>query len=265
MISSRKSDWQLPDGVPRGTWEYAHSQQIAATYDKSLETDGERPFDLKVLERHFTRPGTLVDLGCGTGRLLLPFARRGFRCLAVDLSPQMLEIVGRKAQVEHLSVDRLLANLVQLDCLRDAVADYALCMFSTLGMIRGRANRRRMLTHAARILKPGGLFVLHVHNRWSNLWMPQGRGWVLRNCFASWTRAEVEAGDKFFDYQDVPKMFLHLYTRSELKADLRHAGLSIDELIPLESRRRHALPRAWLFGRLRANGWIVVCRKRYDA
>jgi ubiquinone/menaquinone biosynthesis C-methylase UbiE len=261
VITARKSDWQLPEGVPRGTWEYAQSQQIARTYDESLKSEGERPFDLSVLERHLTQPGTLVDLGCGTGRLLLPFARRGFRCLAVDLSPQMLAIVGHKAEEEGLIVDRLLANLVELDCLRDGLADYALCMFSTLGMIRGRAHRQRVLKHAARILKPRGLLVLHVHNRWSNLWMPQARGWVLRNWIDSWLQAEVEAGDKFFDYQDVPRMFLHLYTRSELTADLHEAGLEVRELIPLETSRRHPLPRAWWFGRLRANGWIAVCGK----
>jgi ubiquinone/menaquinone biosynthesis C-methylase UbiE len=207
-----------------------------------------------------TRPGTLVDLGCGTGRLLLPFARRGFHCVAVDLSPRMLAVVDEKARAENLVVDRLLANIVQMNCLRDAMADYVLCMFSTLGMIRGRENRRQVLGHVRRILKPDGLFVMHVHNRWSNLWMPQGRGWLLRNLVASWLRPQVEAGDKFFDYQDVPKMFLHLYTRRELLSDLRHAGLRVIELIPLDARRQSDLPHRWLFGRLRANGWIAVCK-----
>lgn len=260
MISSRKSDWQLPTGVPRGTWEYAQSRQIATGYDNSL-AEGETPFDLQVLQKRLTRPGTLVDLGCGTGRLLLPFARRGFRCLAVDLSPPMLEVVQRKAASEGLVVERLLANLVQLDCLRNGLADYVLCMFSTLGMIRGRQNRRIALLHIARILKPGGTLVLHVHNRWSNLWMPQGRGWLFKNLVTSLWSSEVEAGDKFFAYQDVPQMFLHLYSRGELLADLRHAGMTVAEIIPLESQRRYALPHAWLLGRLRANGWIVICRR----
>lgn len=260
MISPHKSDWQLPDGVPRGTWEYAQSREIAEGYDQSL-ADGPLPFDLQVLQQRLARPGMLVDLGCGTGRLLLPFARRGFRCLAVDLSPPMLEIVRQKAAVEGLAVDRVLANLVQLDCLRGELADYVLCMFSTLGMIRGRQNRRQALRHMARILKPGGTLVLHVHNRWSNLWMPQGRGWLLRNLFASRFSSRVEPGDKFFAYQDVPQMFLHLYTRGELLSDLRSAGLAAHEIVPLETRRRHALPRAWLFGRLRANGWIAICRR----
>ena len=260
MISPRKSDWQLPEGVPRGTWEYAQSGQIASGYDESLG-EGDTPFDLQVLLERLTRPGTLVDLGCGTGRLLIPFARLGFRCLAVDLSPPMLEVVRQKAATEGLVVDRLLANLVQLDCLRGELADYVLCMFSTLGMIRGRENRRRVLQHIARILKPGGTLVLDVHNRWSNLWMPQGRGWLLKSLVTSPFKADVEAGDKFFAYQNVPQMFLHLYSRSELLADLRSAGLAVQEVIPLEARRRYALSHAWFLGRLRTNGWIVFCER----
>ena len=47
------------------------------------------------------------------------------------------------------------ANLVELDGVRDKSLDGAICLFSTLGMIRGRKNRRRVLDHAQRILRPG--------------------------------------------------------------------------------------------------------------
>lgn len=233
---------------------------IADDYDDYFAENSLFDFDEAVLARHFTRPGLLVDLGCGTGRLLVPFARRGFRGLAVDLSMPMLEVVGQKAAEEKLPIDRLRANLTELDCLRDGVADYCISMFSTLGMIRGRANRLKALRHTRRILKPGGKFVLHVHNRWYNLFDPQGRVWLAKNLFGSMVRRDQEPGDKFFDYRGIPNMFLHVFTRRELKADLRRAGFRIVELIALDTERRHALQRPWLFGRLRANGWIVVCQ-----
>ena len=54
-------------------------------------------------------------------------------------------------------------------------------LFSTLGMIRGRENRQRVLNHVRRILKPGGLFVVHVHNLWYNLYDPGGPWWLVKN------------------------------------------------------------------------------------
>ena len=251
----------MPSGITLGLWQYAHADHIAYDYDDYFAHNSLFEFDESVLARHFTRPGLLVDLGCGTGRLLVPFARRGFRGLAVDLSMSMLDVVGQKAGEEGLPIDRLRANMTELHCLRDAIADYAICMFSTLGMIRGRQNRLRALGHARRILKPGGKFVLHVHNRWYNLFDPQGRVWVIENFLASHFRRDQEPGDKFFDYRGIPNMFLHVFTRRELKADLTAAGFRIIEFIALDTERRHAMRRPWLFGRLRANGWIVVCSR----
>jgi SAM-dependent methyltransferase len=258
-LSPDVPQWRLPSGVTLGLWQYAHADHIADDYDDYFAENSLFEFDESVLAGHFTQPGLLVDLGCGTGRLLVPFARRGFRGLAVDLSMPMLDVVGQKAREESLSIDRVRANLTQLDCLRDGVADYAICMFSTLGMVRGRQNRRRALGHAWRLLKPGGKFVLHVHNRWYNLFDPQGRVWLMRNLWGAWWRGDQEPGDKFFDYRGIPNMFLHVFTRGELKADLAAAGFRIVEFIALDTQRRHALRRPWWLGRLRANGWIVVC------
>ena len=261
MPSAEIPDWRLPPGVGRSLWEYAQADHIADDYDEYFAFNSLFTFDEAVLRKHFTRPGTIVDLGAGTGRLLVPFARDGYDGLAVDLSLPMLRVVGQKAERESLPIDRLLANMTELDCLRDGIADYCISMFSTLGMIRGQANRRRVLAHARRILKPGGLLVVHVHNRWYNLFVPGGWRWVVGNLLASLFRRDVEAGDKVYDYRGIPQMFLHLFTRGELTRELRRAGFAIRELIPLDTERRHALPRPWLFGRLRANGWIVVCAR----
>jgi SAM-dependent methyltransferase len=251
--------WQLPAGVTRGMWEYAHAEHIASEYDEDLVGHPLFDFDEEVVRKYFPRPGLVVDLGCGTGRALIPLARSGFRGLAVDLSPAMLAIVGAKAAEEHLRVNRLRANLVELDCLADGSADYAMCLFSTLGMIRGRDNRLKVLEHARRILKPGGVFVLHVHNLWYNLADPLGRVWLARHVLESWRRRDVELGDKFFDYHQIPNMFLHVFTRTELLRSLKRADFQVREIISLDTTRHRALRWPWLCGRLRANGWIAVC------
>lgn len=243
-------------------WQYAQTDHIAGTYDECFASNHLFQFDEQVLARHFTAPGLVVDLGCGTGRTLLPLARRGFRTLGVDLSRHMLGIVGRKAAKENLPVARIQANLVELDCLRDDSADYCTCLFSTLGMVRGRQNRQRVLGHARRILKPGGLFVVHVHNLWFGLFDPVSRAWLARQLVRSLFRGHTELGDKFFDYCGIPKMFLHTFTQRELLRALSDAGFRLRELIPLHVSRQRPLRHPWFFGHLRANGWIAVCKKR---
>ena len=259
MPTSGLPQWKLPPGVTRGVWHYTQAGHIAQQYDDYFALNRLFEFDQQVLARLFRPPGLVVDLGCGTGRALLPLARRGFRGLAVDLSPDMLQIVARKARAENLPIQLLQANLVELDCIRSRSVDYAVCLFSTLGMIRPRQYRHRLLAHVRRILKPGGLFVLHVHNLWYNLFDPAGRRWLARHVLAVLLGRRLELGDKFFYYRAIPQMFLHTFTRRELVRALHHADFRIRELIPLDSDRQRPLRRSWFFGGFRANGWVVVC------
>ncbi len=260
MQVSGRPDWQLPPGVSRGAWEYIRADHIADQYDDYFALNRLFEFDQRILSRHFRRPGLVADLGCGTGRALVELARRGFRGLAIDLSPAMLKIVAEKARAENLPIHCLQANLVELDCIRGQSVDYGLCLLSTLGMIRGRGNRDRVLAHARRIIKPGGLFVLHVHNFWYNLFDPAGRRWLLRHLPATCCRRRMERGDKYFHYRGIPRMFLHTYTQGELVRALARASFHIVEMIPLNPTRQCQLRYRWLLGRFRANGWIVVCR-----
>ena len=179
------SDWQLPTGVNRGLWDYLHDAELARNYDRNLADTPLLTQDLDFARAHFPTPGRLIDLGCGTGRLLLTFARHGFWVLGVDLSEEMLRVATEKAIQAGESIHLLQANLVELESLADQSFDYAACLFSTLGMVLGRTERRRVLRHVYRLLRPGGQFVLHVHNRWFNFWDPQGRRWLLTNLILS--------------------------------------------------------------------------------
>lgn len=48
--------------------------------------------------------GPILELGCGTGRVLLPIAARGIACSGVDASPAMLEEFRRKPGEERVTL-----------------------------------------------------------------------------------------------------------------------------------------------------------------
>ncbi|MFV1964226.1 MAG: class I SAM-dependent methyltransferase [Pirellulaceae bacterium] len=264
MVAEKRPHWQLPSGVTRGLWDYVHSSTVADDYDEYFAHNRLFQFDEQVLLRELEVRGVgegkvVADLGCGTGRALLALARRGLLGVAIDLSPSMLDIVRLKALDERLPILCLRSNLVELDALADNSVDAAISLFSTLGMIQGRGNRQRALQHVSRIVKPGGPFVMHVHNYWYHLSDPGGPWWLIANLWRSCFQRDIEAGDKYFNYRGVPNMFLHLFRRSELTRSLRRAGFRIRTFIPLDPRRHRALRWPWLLGAMRANGWIAVC------
>ena len=260
-MTSRPPEWQLPPGVSRGLWDYLHDPALARGCDDSLAGSSLVTADLAHARRVFERPGRLIDFGCGTGRLLVPFARQGYWVLGVDLSEEMLKVAAAKAAAAGVRVQLLKANLVELSGLADRSFDYAACLFSTLGMVMGTAERRRVVAHAHRLLRPGGKFLLHVHNRWFNFWNAPGRRWLARDGVRALLRRE-SAGDRLMPvHQGVSGLTLHLFTRREAVRLLAHAGFRIVEVLPLSLRPDARLPWPWWFGRLRAYGYLLTAAR----
>ncbi len=252
--------WRLPEGVDPPLWQYTHTPRLAAEEDAYFSEHPLFRVDARVLDERFTTPGRLVDLGCGAGRHALRFAGRGFTVAAVDLSRSMLEIVGQKARGARVEVLRVEANLCRLGCFPDGTFDYALAMFSTLGMIRGREARRRALGEFGRILRPGGRLALHAHNIWLNLRDRQGRAWLIEHAVRTLLRRD-ELGERRMTYRGIPGMRVHLYRWGELRRSLRRAGLRIDEVLPLDEVTAEPIRWPGMLHAVRAGGWIVFASR----
>ena len=164
----------------------------------------------------------------------------------------MLKLAADKTRTAGLDAPLLRANLVELDCLRDESFDYAACLFSTLGMISGRENRRQVLAHVRRILKPGGRFLLHVHNLWFHLGARASRRWLLRDRLRALTG--TEAGNYAGPQHAIS---LHHFTRREILRDLKSAGFDILTVVPVSLRPDCRVRCNWFFGGFRAYGFLI--------
>ncbi|MFL5244796.1 MAG: class I SAM-dependent methyltransferase [Gemmataceae bacterium] len=261
FMKAAPPDWQLPAGVTRGLWDYVHDPHIANHYDAYLAHSSLFRADLAFVERHCPQPGRLIDLGCGTGRLLIHLARRGYPVVGVDLSEEMLKVARARAREASVEVTLLKATLVQLDALQDQSFSYAACLFSTLGMVNGPEERRRVVAHTYRLLRPGGTFILHVHNRWFNFWDPQGRLWLLKDLFRS-LAGRPEAGDRPMPpHQGIGELSLHHFTRREAKALLKQAGFRLREVYPLSLRTDGRLLYPYWFRWLRSYGYLLAAQR----
>ncbi len=272
--ANRNSDqsrpaWQLPAGVSRGAWDYVTEPSIASDYDRFhaghplLELD--RALIAKHLGLNCDRPdGTpriAIDFGCGTGRNLIPLAEQGWRVVGVDLSSEMLkEFRAKTNDWTRPKPATIRANMAKLECFADDFADAVLCMYSSLGMVQGRENRRSFMKHAQRILRQEGRFLVHVHNRGSWLRDPDG----IRRTIKDWLRAKRdkmwELGDSIYAYRGLPSMYLHIYSEAELREDLLVSGLKIEHFYRLNRQSSQFLGRTW-FPHLRSGGFIAVCAR----
>lgn len=115
------------------------------------------------------QPGTIIDLGCGTG-LLGPLVRsHATQLWGVDLSPNMLQAAAQRQVYDHLELGDIVASLTQKPGQFDAVlAADVLVYVGDLGPLFGA-------THSA--LRPDGLFAFTVeeNTRDSTFWLQPSR------------------------------------------------------------------------------------------
>lgn len=261
-----RADWQLPAGVSRSLWEFAGDASIARDEDRHLADAPLLAFDGQVVERWLPATGRAIDLGCGTGRMAIELAARGWSVVGVDLSDESLQVASERAVARHVELSLLRGNLCDLGFLTDSQFDAALLLFGTLGMISGADHRLEVLRHVQRLLRPGGRLVMHVHSLWRHLYLPQGRAWLVRD---GWRRltGDPAAGDTYHDYRGIPQMYHHAFTRAEWRRLLREAGLRVREEIPLAPAVDTTEPRPpgpddpvcrGLWKNLRATGWMIL-------
>lgn len=73
---------------------------------------GELPF---LMEWASKKAGPIIDLACGTGRITIPLASKGFDLIGVDLHAGMLELAKQKAKEQNVHIEWVEQDCTQLD------------------------------------------------------------------------------------------------------------------------------------------------------
>jgi SAM-dependent methyltransferase len=99
-------------------------------------------------------PSSVLDAGCGTGRVAIEHSRRGRAVTGVDLGPRMLEAARRKAPALHWVEGDLADPTVAFDRTFDVVVMAGnVLIFVTPG------TEGAVVANMARLLAPGGRLI----------------------------------------------------------------------------------------------------------
>ncbi len=118
-----------------------------------------------ILELAEEAHGPVVELGCGTGRVLLPLAQMGALVTGVDASPALLEVARRKIALADVAANIALRETdLRATGLPDNHFALAVCTSNTLMHLTSAEDQLEALTETARILKRGGVLMLDLFN-----------------------------------------------------------------------------------------------------
>jgi SAM-dependent methyltransferase len=215
--------------------QYVNNPRIASEYDATFADNQLFHYDCEFIDEHLPTPGTVLDVGCGTGRHLTHLGARGFVTIGLDLSEHML----REAE-ENLracgQVPRLIrADMHHLPLLPSARFDAILLMFSTLGLVQTEKRRIEIVATLRQHLAPGGVLVAHFHNLNFGRTFPTLKSLARR--FTGNVR-EIEEGDNIMpSYRGLQDLFLHSFSLEEIRRLFAAAGCRLRELRPLNLAR----------------------------
>lgn len=194
--------------------------------------------------------GPILELGCGTGRLLLPLARAGFETVGLDRSAAMLARAQARLEAAGLAdrVALVRGDMTDFDLGRSF--GLALLALNSFMHLNDPDQQLQALTCARRHLRPGGLLILDLPGP-SEPWLiqpglvvsgayptPEG-GIILKLTDSHYERArQIEEITLIYDETDtagatrrtVLGLSLRYIFRYELELLLRLAGLRLEAI-----------------------------------
>lgn len=131
---------------------------------------------------------SVLDFGCGDGRIAIPMAKLGLNVVAVDAATEMVERLDHNAQVQELAIGEINVGIW------DGITDVEWPTFDAVNaravfIHHGHADVAVMVKNLAAILKPGGYLIAdwpvgehHERRDWIDVttWDHRARGNIAR-------------------------------------------------------------------------------------
>jgi SAM-dependent methyltransferase len=155
--------------VNQNNWRLANWEERADLYDLFVE---DRTRDIAFYSAFADETGgPVLEVGCGSGRILLPIAARGHQSVGVDFSNKMLDRFRQRLFREADAISSRV-NLVCQDIAATPLEENAFSLvffaFGMLGFLIEEGEADRAVGNAARSLKPGGTLIVERRNRFAD-------------------------------------------------------------------------------------------------
>ena len=133
-------------------------REFANIYDVFMESvDYENWY--MYLRKYIKNPGTVLDLGCGTGEFLVKFLKDGFTCIGVDISEVMLEIARDKTK-ESPDIELYQGDIRKFRT--EKPAEYIVCNFDTVNYFDKFSDLEDFLDCSYENLTEDGILIFDV-------------------------------------------------------------------------------------------------------
>jgi SAM-dependent methyltransferase len=181
----------------------------------------------------------ILEIGCGSGRVLLPLLRAGHAVTGVDISKEMLQLANDKLQKNHLSEKCTFLNHNFVDSSLPQEFGLALVTFYTFNYLLSPDLQQSFLTHVGGSLRPGAFIVLHLfypnvllHPETAGQWIDKGQfqidsETVVLKDFRRMLDEHTEERLQTFDYESGGKVEIRTLRRYVTQTEIYRLLISV--------------------------------------
>ena len=220
----------------RANWFETFFQGITIDLWRAFATPEFTRLEADFLQSVFPKGARLLDAPCGTGRLTLELARRGFHTEGIDISREFIVEACAEAQKAGLDTVFELGDMRNLN--RVSEFDGVFCWGNSFGYFE-YADTLKFVAGVARALKPGARFVLQggiaaeaiiPHFKERETYQVNDITFTIENKYLAADSCLETKGTFVRDGKEEVRTFWHhLYSLAEIRRMLANAGLDTIE------------------------------------
>lgn len=208
---------------------YFDAKGVVAHYAQAAELGLWRSEE-KIFTRLFDPKDSLLELGCGAGRIALGLYELGYRhVLATDYARGMVARARQLAEKLEYAIPFRVADATALE-FEDDVFDGAIFGFNGLMQIPQAGQREQALREVFRVLRPGAWFVFTTHDRersaHRDFWAAETLRWEYGT-----EKPELDAFGDRSEPTDHGTHFMHVPTVAEMQALLAKVGFLVEATV----------------------------------
>jgi SAM-dependent methyltransferase len=225
----------MTDSVSDSWYENFFSGINCEMWEKAIPEDWtqkEVSFLVDVLQ--IGNGGSILDIPCGTGRLAMPLAKKGFQVTGVDISKEFIKGLAHRVKVENLSIQGIQGNILTLPL--TGSFDGAYCMGNSFGYFDYQ-GMNVFIQKVAACLKPGSRFVINSGMLAESILprIPPNKSFIIED-LTMHVENEYVVKDSYLvshltytktNFAEKHKFKHYVYTMGEIKRLLASAGLQI--------------------------------------
>ncbi len=189
--------------------------------------------ELKNLAKMVKEGSSVLDLGCGNGRLIDAFEQK-INYFGIDQSEALIKLAKKRYPDNIFRVGNAL-DLNKLDFKKNEIPSKYDFIFSiaVLQHIPGKKKRIEMLRSLKNNLKPEGRLVISNWNMWE---IKKFRKLIYKTYLLKWLgKNDFDFGDIVFDWKDssgkvTGQRYYHAFTKKELRNVFNKTGFRIEKL-----------------------------------